>query len=320
MSDLVVTSPAAAAPDLLAKAEAYCRRAGVPATAGAHLDGVALIARCQSYLDQASVADSSVIRTVHHLACTGGTLISKAIQAQPNTQVLSEVDPFSTIPRDHQNRGFAPSDLILLARSGLFDLDPDTIGEMFYAALDVLHGNTQKRGQHLVLRDHSHSHFFTEVAPESRPSLLELLRGRKTTLSILTVRHPIDSWLSLKGNNWRHFEPYTLEEYARRYALFLDCYSDCEVIKYEDFVAAPNLAMERICSLLRLPQNDDWQKLLPAIRLTGDSGRKSNRIAPRARREISAEMIAEAAASDSYQAVCARLGYDAALTGDRNSQ
>ena len=318
MSELVVSSPTAAMPDLLAKAEAYCRRGGVPADAGAQLDGVALITRSQSYLDQSAAADTGIIRTVHHAACTGGTLISKAIQAQPNTVVLSEVDPYSTIPRDHQNRGFAPSDLILLARSGLFDLDPETIGDMFIAALEVLHQSTQERGQHLVLRDHSHSHFFTEIDPDSRPSLLDLVGGSKNTLSLLTVRHPIDSWLSLKGNQWRHFEPYTLEEYSRRYALFLDCYRGCEVIKYEDFVAAPDLAMERICGTLQLPRNDSWQMLLPAIQLTGDSGRRSNKIAARARRVVSAELIAEAAASPCFQTLCTRLGYDACLTADAN--
>ncbi|AZU03119.1 hypothetical protein X907_0572 [Glycocaulis alkaliphilus] len=50
--------------------------------------------------------------------------------------------------------------------------------------------------------------------------------------------------------------------------------------------------------------------LIPAIRMTGDSGRRGNVIGPRPRREISGYLVEEAAQSENYHTLCERLGYD----------
>ena len=40
-------------------------------------------------------APAEPIRSVHHLACTAGSLISRCIAALPNVVLLSEIDPLS---------------------------------------------------------------------------------------------------------------------------------------------------------------------------------------------------------------------------------
>ena len=60
-----------------------------------------------------AVVFSEPIRTIHHFACTGGTLISKCIATMPNTQMLSEVDPLSTMLQSKKPK-FALTDIIIL--------------------------------------------------------------------------------------------------------------------------------------------------------------------------------------------------------------
>ncbi|MBR9650062.1 hypothetical protein [Thalassovita aquimarina] len=247
------------------------------------------------------------LRSVHHLACTGGTLISRCIAALPGTQMLSEVDPLS--PMAHR-LPFRPTDVIGLAMCGSRPPDEETTLRMFHAAFEILYDNARHRGHDLILRDHAHSQFSFGPEIRPRPTLREILAERYPLRSVVTVRHPIDSFASLKKNRWVDFSPGTLEEYARRYLSFLDRHDGVEVLCYEDFVAAPEKIMQRIAEVLDLSYDSSFLQLFPAIRLSGDSGRRGDTIAPRPRRSLSADLIAQAADSPSYKALCDRLGYD----------
>ena len=44
------------------------------------------------------------LRSIHHLACTGGTLISKCIASMPDVALISEVNPMNRFGQD-----FCPS-------------------------------------------------------------------------------------------------------------------------------------------------------------------------------------------------------------------
>ena len=50
------------------------------------------------------------LRTIHHLACSGGTVISKAVQAMANTLVISEIHPDELFYRFNP---FDPTQLLL---------------------------------------------------------------------------------------------------------------------------------------------------------------------------------------------------------------
>ena len=45
---------------------------------------------------QRSDSNDNVIGTLHHLACTGGTIISKSLAAMTQSYVLSEIHPYRT--------------------------------------------------------------------------------------------------------------------------------------------------------------------------------------------------------------------------------
>lgn len=264
-----------------------------------------LLDQCRAMHRQALAEQERPIRLLHHFACTGGTILSKCIAALPNVVLLSEIDPLST----NQSSTFAPSDLIRQLRQSRHPLPQDLAIEIFLAGLAPLQTSLKGSGRHLVLRDHSHSHFCTEADWTTRPSLREIVARRHRVVSAVSVRHPIASYLSLLNNRWVQFEPATLDEYARRYLAFLEMHAAHPVFRYEDFTADPEPVLADLCRALELPYAPGTPLLLSAIRMSGDSGRSGDVIAPRPDRIPPAALRDEAAASPAYIALCDRLGY-----------
>ncbi|WP_415918887.1 hypothetical protein [Tateyamaria sp. SN6-1] len=251
------------------------------------------------------------IRTVHHFACTGGTLICKFLATTPNARVLSEIDPLSTISKAK----FSPLDLALQYRNaernaGLVPRDEDLI-EIFLAGLAVIYEKTRQRGERLVIRDHAHSHYCTGSYLPNRPNLRSILKTQYTLLSVVTVRHPLDSYLSLLHNKFTHFDPGTLQDYANRYMAFLDAHEGLPWISYETFLSDTEGTLQELCKHLQLAYRPNLQSLISAITLTGDSGRTGPLVAQRTRREIPDQVAQMRSTSPAYDALCARLRYDA---------
>lgn len=254
---------------------------------------------------QTAAAPVPPLRTVHHLACTGGTLICRCIAAMPNVRILSEVDPLSTINK----HPFGPTDLMGLMEHGSRPPPLATRLEVFHAGLRQLWEAGRQSGTDLVLRDHSHSQFHLGNAVEQRPTLREILTPDYPVLSLVTLRHPRDSYLSVVKNNFVQFEPRTLEEYASRYHAFLDRHAGVPQLRYESFVADPIASMRWIAEVLDLTFNPDFQDHFPAIRLSGDSGRAGAKIAPRPVRDIPENLQRSLSQSKSYLSLCDRLSY-----------
>lgn len=268
-----------------------------------------LLERCDRLCQEAQHQSHQPIRSIHHLACTGSTLISKCVALMPNTQLLSEVDPLSELSANGSARRFSPTDLIYRIGDTRLIHNTTLITEVFIRGLSAIYDHCCNIGSNLVIRDHSHSHFCTTVNYSTRLTLKAILSSTFPTLSILTVRHPLDSFLSLQACDWIHFSPPTLQEYSRRYVAFLNAYSDCARIKYEDFVADPERVMRQICNHLALPYAAHFLDAFETIALSGDSGRKGGEIKLRARRDIPASIAAETETSELFQKLCAELGY-----------
>jgi hypothetical protein len=248
------------------------------------------------------------IRTLHHFACTGGTLISKCISALPNVQLLSEVDPLSGYVAPGAN-SFSPTDMVALLRESTRGSRPALVAELFRAQIRVLHRDALHQGLRLVVRDHAHSHFCHGSTLAERPSLRDLMPADLPLLSLLTVRHPLDSFASLADNDWLHFEPRNLDTYCRRYAAFLDRHAGVPVLRYEDFVAAPQPTMQRLCEILALRYEPHFAELFSGFRVSGDSGRSGGTIAPRPSSARALALLPQAQASAAYLGLVQRLGY-----------
>lgn len=269
-----------------------------------------LLEQCRKLSEEVRQAHPEPIRTIHHFACTGGTLISKCIASLPNTQLLSEVDPLSLMGHESIKR-FSPTDLVTLLQASSRPVTNDLLINVFLGGLHAVYKRTTADGVRLVLRDHAHSHFCFGEDIQNRPSLRQIVGEDFEVKSVVTVRHPLDSYLSLLSNGWHlYFKPSTLEEYCRRYHCFLDHYSNIDLYQYEDFVADPEGVLKNITDSLELSFDRNFQEVFSVHRLTGDSGRSGDAISIRMRRDIPENLGVELKQSSSYKSLCARLKYN----------
>ncbi|MCU0900689.1 MAG: sulfotransferase [Cypionkella sp.] len=269
-----------------------------------------LLDECKAICD--GFAQPAPYRSIHHLACTGGTLISKCIAALPNVVLLSEIDPIS--PKElRQNfaTGFAPTDILLGLHRASHRVAPEVMIEVFKSAIATAQNALSMRGAILVLRDHAHGQFCTVVDHDKRPTLHDMLADCGPQRAVVTVRHPLESFAALfaKQGQWHLFEPFDLGSYARRYLAFLDRHQGMPMIRYEDFVENPQGTLEEICHILDLPYSLLALDLIGAVQLSGDSGRSGSTIEQRPRRDIPPEIDKDRAEAD-YVTLCSQLGYD----------
>lgn len=289
---------------LLAEFSASSERAIAPSQ-----NPASLLDQCLELCAQQKSVAPEPIRTLHHFACTGGTLLSKCVAALPNTQVLSEIDPLSKMQHKPEKPRFAPTDMVQLMRQSTRGATNELIIELFLKDLEVIYASTNQLGQRLVLRDHAHGQYCLGTEVEKRPDFRTIVSSKFPVLSLVTVRHPLDSYLSLKSNGWLHFSPQTLDEYCNRYIAFLENYVDVPIIRYEDFVASPSDTMRIICDRLNLPFSDQFIDLFGVFALTGDSGRSTTTIELKPRRPIDESLKQALDASEPYKRLANRLQY-----------
>lgn len=250
-------------------------------------------------------------RIIHHWACSGGTVISRLIASLPNIVFFSEVHPYAFLRYSDPTTPYAPTDLIrhLSGLSGRRDIS--LCAAAFKGAILAIHQELVLRGEILVLRSHSHIDFFLGAACASSPAISSLLSNHLPLLELLTVRHPLDSWLSLENNHWaRHFRFSSLDEYCRRCLLMLNACAAMPIIKYEDFCLDPGRSLAEICRHLCLSFDAAVLQNPQCIVLTGGSGRVGVAIAPRSRRDVPKELAQQLFQSKSYRELCDRLGYN----------
>ncbi len=258
--------------------------------------------------------DAGPIRTIHHLSCTGGTLITKCLAAMPNVLVLNEIDPLSTMtPKggtfNPDKPPFTPTDIVSLLRQGDRKVPEGLLVKLFLKNLDLLRDEYGRAGRRLLLRDHSHSHFLAGDEIAQRPSLLSMVKSRFPVLSVVTVRHPIDSFLSLESHGWPNC-PRKFEEYCRRYHAFLDAHEEVPVFRYEDFVNDPSAIVAELCQSLELSYSESFLDTFDVFRFSGDSGRTGMTIEARPRREVNEDFLAEVNSSSVSVELLSRLGYE----------
>lgn len=268
-----------------------------------------LLEQVNAYLDDQRRKQRPVISSLHHFACVGGTLIARCIAAMPQTYLLSEVDPLSTHGLDPTRPTFAPTDLLRHLRYSTRPVPEATIIEAYLAALEAIQADLRGRGARLVLRDHSHSHYCTLSAPEERRSHLSILLERFEVHGALTVRDPVESYISLVNQGWDVFTPPGFDEYCRRYLLFLEAYEGVPIFRYEDFVADPEAELEALCEVLAVEYVPGAPDHLAAIRMTGDSGRTGRKVTPRPLKPRSEALERQIEESDTFQDLRTRLGY-----------
>lgn len=254
-----------------------------------------------------------LIRLVQHLSCSGGTLICRCLAALREVALLSEVNPLSRIHT--ASLRFSPTDLAYLAIKGNFPQAEELSKKLFRKSIKVTNKHLQAFSKELIIRDHSHSDYLVESTHSAEGTVRGLLQQEYQLLSIITIRHPVDCYLSMLRRNWVKFTPGTFDEYCRRYLVFVEQNRPHKLFKYENFVQDPKKEMQAMCSALALVYDSDFLNRIDKIELTGDSGRRvGNKIVPRKRREFNDEFVEQAETSFHFKKICKDFDYSPDLS------
>ena len=243
------------------------------------VDATSLLARCENALEKRQ-SNEKVIRSIHHFACSGGTVLSKCISAMPNTFLISEVHPTTSLTINPSVIEFRPTDITSLGRYAKLPRMDELAEKMFLSQIDVANEHLNAMSSKLVLREHTHSDYClgNEDAIASEPVLVKLFKERYSHRKLATVRNPIDSFMSLQSNGWIHFSPPTFDEYCERLLAFIGHFKENEIVKYEDFVAQPKIVMEQITEILDIEYSPYFEDVFSIFNVTGDSGRSGDHI------------------------------------------
>lgn len=259
-----------------------------------------LLERCEQVVHQSSNT-KPILRIIHHFACSGGTLISKCLAAQPNVFLLSELNPYSTLHLGNYKAKFLPTDIIGQARYARVP-DMDLLAtDIFAKSIIMTEKHVRERGGRLVIRAHSHSDYCVGAYTVKSESLSAILSEFFHIEQIVTVRDPIDSFSSLVNNGWVHFSPATFDEYCRRLLIFLKQFGPDQVFSYEAFTTDPKTQMRLMLEKLKLPLNEEFDSYFEIFNVSGDSGRSSSVISPRDRKPIVKEFELEISNSEHYR-------------------
>lgn len=266
-----------------------------------------LLEQCLALCAQRQALDDEPIRTMHQFAGAGGSLIGKCIAAMPNVQVLSTDDPFG----QERAKGSATERLgsdtrSLVRRNARGESKP--LLDFFLENIRMIYSQAIQSGQTLVIRDQAYGRLFSEATSGEINSLQEVLASINPTLSITVIRHPLDCFLSMQASSWLHYEAVSLEQFCQSYLDFVRIHAELPSVRYEDFVAAPGIEMQRICTLLDIPYSEHFVDLFAVFDMPG-TGRQNNRVEVWPRRPIEPSVINEIKLSPSYKALLDVLKY-----------
>jgi hypothetical protein len=248
---------------------------------------------------------------LHHLARSGGTIITKSVAVASNAALLSEVHPFighwfnplaqartwhglveaHEVPRNHH---FTPAE--------------------YQGAIALIKERCDQRGRRLLLRDWSHADFTASIPtlfPTMRSANAALLEGAHDLRRVCTTRHPVDQWLSYNHDDSLVITPATWLAGYHRFAIMA---TRVGFVRYEDFTTDPVHWTAHLCAALDLPFDPGFQdRLADYTTITNDPAgvRAGSAIATLPRRERADRVRDLFRENRDYLLATMLLGYDA---------
>lgn len=266
-----------------------------------------ILQECDGILQQVDVKPK--LRVIHHFACSGGTMVSKCIASLPNVYLLSELHPTSKLHMGQGKPKFLPSDVTTQARYAGVPNTDELAWKLFENNIKTVHQHVDGLGGSLVVREHTHSDYCVGNVTAQGSSLIEHLKSHFDILSVVTIRNPIDAYLSLVENEWEHFEPKGFDEYCNRVLAFTSSFGKNRILRYEDIINEPQQLFKKIARKLELPYSDTFLDTFGVFKVTGDSGRSGNTISQRQRREVPAALQLEIKNSKAFKKIAKKFNY-----------
>ena len=99
-----------------------------------------------------------MLLTVHHVAASGGSIVSQVLAASTNSVLVSEINPLGTVKRGLKPF-YDPTSLLWHLVYNSKDLSPALKLKYFFGQLDISIEHVKSLSKNIVLRDHSHTTF-----------------------------------------------------------------------------------------------------------------------------------------------------------------
>jgi len=256
---------------------------------------------------------------LHHLARTGGTLISRCLASMQGVCLLSEISPLGT---SHFNPLRQAADWYGLVQTDEIRELPDE--QAFRDALLLISSRAAVRGLTLVVRDWSHLDWigFPFVEPPPMQCSWQGIDHSNGDASPLvnsldwlgprcaTVRHPVDQYLSTKSlgtlkASWNEAAVW------RGMRKFAEAIQSMPWYRYEDFLADPVRTLQAICDTMGITYDPCWQQRWTSYdKITGDSvNKRRTMIRPTERKPLESGFWRSVRNNDDFYAALELLGY-----------
>lgn len=211
------------------------------------------------------------IAVLYHLARTGGTLISKCLGAIDGNVLLSEIHPLVSVmdPLTQASQWFhllSEAEREAFLAQGPFD---------YLKAIQFISERARARDKKLIIRDWTHIDYtavpFVGV-PSYQLTQTKLLQKEFTVHQFATVRHPIDSWLSVSQLKVTK-DCLPLEAYLVGCRQFARAAKAMGFVRFEDFCVQPHASLKQVCDTLQVNYSDDFiDKFWSYRTITGEVG------------------------------------------------
>ncbi len=260
-----------------------------------------------------------IVRIVHNMARSGGTLVGKCLGCMKRTVLLSEIHPrgtniFNPVRQAHEWFQLLKKEDVLWCRQN------NTIA--FDEAISLIERRSREEGMQLVIRDWAHLDF-TGVPFVEKPSysfvINEALRSRFAIREVAVVRHPLDQWLSLRKLAVMK-NRISLPAFLRGYRKYAERCAAIDFITYENFVRSPVDQCVLMCEVLGIDFDPHFiHNWMFYKTITGDvkSSRGGNTIAHIPRRAVEPGLLEACARNRDYRKSIEILGYEHPVCDDQ---
>ena len=274
-----------------------------------------------------------MLLTVHHVAASGGSIVSQVLAASTNSVLVSEINPFGTVKRGLKPF-YDPTSLLWHLVYNSRDLSPTLKLKYFFGQLDISIEHVKSLSKNILLRDHSHTtfNFLNKNQTFNNKKVYSLfMESLKYFYSkkdnkfdfprikpILSIRHPLDSFIASRKNDWL-FEycgdEINIDNYCKGLLIFQNYMENVEfakVIRYEDLCLNFDSSLNELFFNLDINYKIPTLSEVNCIKVTGKSGRKSNNIVLRERllTDVDDSLKNQIKKSNYYKKYCQRNNYD----------
>ena len=276
-----------------------------------------------------------MLLTVHHVAASGGSIVSQVLAAATNSILISEINPLGSI---HGYRGlkpyYDPTSLVWHLVYNSEDLSPKLKLRYFFGQLDISIEHVKGLSKNLLLRDHSHTTFnflnknltFNKKKLDSifLESINYFYTQKNDTFDfprikpIISIRHPLDSYVASRKKGW--LAPYcgdeiNLDNYCNgllNFQNYMKNGASAIVLRYEDLCMKLETCLENLFLNLEIEYKIPSLEEINLIKVTGKSGRESDGIEIRERliSDIDDSLKTQVETSIHYKKYCELNGYE----------